>query len=150
MFGFGDWLYAGKDSENGVVDIDFAVSGGLQSGTWSVISTLFSTYTDLMIVTKGANGNNTQVNYVGYLFNTATDGDYSTPFFNANNNNPKNISHWTAYVRGVIGNECPPGTTGTPPNCAGTSPVPVPAGLPLMLTVLGVGAYMRKRARKSA
>ena len=33
----------------------------------------------------------------------------------------------------------------------GTGPqVPVPAGLPLMLTAIGIGAYMRKRARKSA
>ncbi|MEQ3710187.1 hypothetical protein [Tateyamaria sp.] len=43
-----------------------------------------------------------------------------------------------------IGEICGPKTTDDP------GVVPLPAGLPLMLTVIGVGAYMRKRARKSA
>jgi hypothetical protein len=150
MFGFSDWQFAGKELEDtdGPVDIGFSVSGGLQSGTWSVIEALFDTYANLMIVVKGGEGNNTQPEYVGYLFTSAKSGDYSTPFFNATGGgagNPKNISHMTAYVQGT----CTP----TPENgfCGSdTTPVPVPAGLPLMLTAMGVGAFMRSRSRKSA
>jgi len=46
------------------------------------------------------------------------------------------------------GEECPPGNFNCPD--PGIPGVPVPAGLPLMLTALGIGAYMRKRTRKSA
>ncbi len=45
--------------------------------------------------------------------------------------------------------ECEQGQFG--PDCGEpTNPIPLPAGLPLMLTIVGIGAYMRKRSRKSA
>ncbi|MEP1198001.1 hypothetical protein [Tateyamaria sp.] len=49
----------------------------------------------------------------------------------------------------IVGSDCQPGALGCAPNTTST-PVPLPAGLPLMLTAIGIGAYMRKRARKSA
>lgn len=48
---------------------------------------------------------------------------------------------------------CPPGEiVGPNGECfkPTTPEIPVPAGLPLMLTAIGIGAYMRKRSRKSA
>ncbi|MEP1356381.1 MAG: hypothetical protein ABJX32_13305 [Tateyamaria sp.] len=45
----------------------------------------------------------------------------------------------------LVNGQCLPGTTGEEPPA-----VPLPAGLPLLLTALGLGAFMSKRARKSA
>ena len=47
---------------------------------------------------------------------------------------------------------CPPGTVGDYPDCfpPGDLVVPLPAGLPLVLTGIGVFGYMRARKRKSA
>ena len=145
MFGTLDWIYAGKwerdgaKFEAGTVDIDFTAGLGGKTGTWSVVDTLFETYGELMIVTKGPNQNSgtTPGQYVGYLFTkngtAATSGDYDTPFFKSDK--AQNISHWTAYVRGE----------GTP-----ASPIPAPAALPLLLTALGAGAVAARRNSRSA
>ena len=46
---------------------------------------------------------------------------------------------------------CPDGSQPDPfTGCDGLTGVPLPAGLPLLLTAVGLGAYLRTRARKSA
>ena len=150
-FGFGDWIYAGKQNiagaaESGTVDIGFSYTGGANGGTWAINGAL-AAFSNLMIVQKGGGGNIDPDNWVAYLFNGPfnTSGDVVSAFVNANNGGVAGISNVSAWVRGP----CQPGSFGCGPNTS-PPPVPVPAGLPLMLTVIGVGAYMRKRARKSA
>ena len=142
IFG-GGWTFASKDDDlNGTdevaIDIGFTITGGLQSGNWSVDSDFFTNYSELLLVIKGGTGNNTQPNYASYLV-TATDGTfgtYSTPFFNANGGgagNPKNISHITAYVRGG----------GTP------APVPEPSTFALFGAAFAMLGFVSYRSRKS-
>jgi hypothetical protein len=137
MFGYTDWVYLAKDNDlNGTDEGPFpaslTVSGGLQSGTWTINNPFFDDIFDYMIVLKGGVGNNTQPNYVGWLV-TAQTGSYTTPFFNAMGGgagNPKDISHLTLYARG------------TPQ----PSPVPVPAAALLLLTGAGaLGGLRMKR-----
>jgi hypothetical protein len=73
-------------------------------------------------------------------------GSYTTSDF-------KTISHiafWDSGSDVVCGPEDPFYNPDTGFCSGDTGKVPVPAGLPLMLTAMGIGAYMRKRARKSA
>ncbi len=103
---------------------------------------------EVMLVFKG--GDDTTL--VGYLL-TSLVGAWESPFtdppFDFSNQNgtgpiEKDVSHISVYSA-----PCPPGNISCGVNTQ-TPPVPVPAGLPLMLTAIGIGAYMRKRARKSA
>lgn len=65
---------------------------------------------------------------MGYLLNgSATSGTYSTPFVNASNGNPKEISHITVYV---------------------ANPVPVPAALPLLISALGGPGFLTLRRKR--
>ncbi len=101
MFGFDDWQF-GQKAFDGDMDIDFGLSilGGTISGSWS-INDVWGSYSDVMIVLKGGAGNNTVTSYVGYLLTQESiSGTYLTPFANANNGNPKNISHMSIYARG--------------------------------------------------
>ncbi|QEG34227.1 PEP-CTERM sorting domain-containing protein [Bythopirellula goksoeyrii] len=104
MFGFSDWVFAEKFEFPVVdedIDIGLTITGGDISGTWS-INNVWGSFQDIMLILKGGSGNNTQEEYVGYLLVTGdTSGAYTTPFFNANNGNAKEISHVSAYVRGV-------------------------------------------------
>ncbi len=47
----------------------------------------------------------------------------------------------------IFGASCPVGSFGCPSD---TTPIPLPAGLPLLLSALGLGAFVRMRIRKSA
>lgn len=115
LFGFTDWLFDAKDKDVDGVDegpnnAGLSLIGDTISGTWSINANAFSIFSDIMIVFKGGNGNTFPDTYVGYLLNS-TSGDYFSPFTNPNNENPKNISHVSLYVRGNGGITVPePGT----------------------------------------
>jgi hypothetical protein len=104
LFGFDDWVFAQKDNDlDGTdetsIDIGLSLLGDAISGTWG-INDIWSMYSDVMLVFKGGNGNTTPNTYVGYLLNSgATGGTYISPFVNPNNQNLKNISHVSVYVR---------------------------------------------------
>lgn len=107
MFGYTDWIFAEKEFDaDEDIDIGLSTQGGSIMGMWS-IDDIWSMYSDVMLVFKSGNGNVNIDTYVGYLLDTdATSGAYMTPHANANNGNPKNISHISAYVRGN-GNQIP-------------------------------------------
>ena len=129
MFGFSDWLFAEKviDTDSSI-DVGFGYTGSLLNGTW-MIDDIWSVYSEVMLVIKGAVGNNVVPTYVGYLLNAGdVTGNYATPFANANNGNPKDISHMSIYVRG-----------------SGSMTVPEPGVLILLgMGILAAGLVSRK------
>jgi hypothetical protein len=132
MFGFGDWLFAGRapsGSEEKDVDIGFSVVGDSISGTWS-IDDLWSSLpiSHLMLVLKG--GNHEPDTYVAYLIEAgATTGDYLTPFQHHSRDQPTDISHISAYVR------------------QGTPTIPEPSALALL--AFGLTAAARRLRRQT-
>lgn len=143
MFTYTDWIFAGKDNGlNGQdtttsIAINLAFSGGVQAGTWSINSAIFSTYQMVMLVFKA--GNNDDITpdvYVGYLLQAidGTSGTYSSPFTKLSNlSQVKDISHVSAYVRGSC-----------TANCAPLETVPLPAGILLLISALsGLGIVAR-------
>lgn len=105
MFGFSDWIYDAKDNDingvdNGVNNLGLNLSGDQQSGSWSLLASAFSQYSDIMLVFKGGAGNTDPDVYVGFLL-SATSGDYESPFTNPSSGNLKNISHVSIYGRGT-------------------------------------------------
>lgn len=143
MFDFSDWQYAGKDNglngvdEAGTVDIGLSLSGGTISGNWTIDSNVWSNYEDVMFVLKGGNGGNDTTNYVGWLLDgSATTGTYDSPFNNPSNGNQKNISHFTAYVRGT--------GSGTPPT---TGVVPEPSTYAMFGTAFLILGFVGYRSR---
>jgi hypothetical protein len=132
MFGFDDWLFAGKapsGSEAEDADIGFSVVGNSISGTWS-IADLWSTLpiSHLMLVFKG--GNHEPDTYVAYLIEVgATEGDYLTPFKHHSRDQATDISHISAYVR------------------QGTSTIPEPSALALL--GFGLTAAARRLRRQT-
>jgi len=153
FFGETNWDFAGKIAPSGNVfadpDDDNAPEQGGSSGTFD-LSALGLTG-EVMIVFKSGEFNSNKgqgTHLVGYLLDSLV-GAWDTPFLAPPFTLPgssvsKEVSHISVYTA-----PCPPGNLFCGPNTT-TTPVPVPAGLPLMLTAIGVGAYMRKRARKSA
>lgn len=138
--------------ESGVLSGDVASStvteiGGVTGTTGTItIANLTGTYLELFLGLKvGNSGNPTWA-----IFKIAADdvpGDF-TYFIDPQNG--AGMSHVNLYgVTGTPG-DCVPGSFDPECDEPGTPEVPVPAGLPLMLTAIGIGAYMRKRARKSA
>ena len=131
MFGFSDWVFAEKVLEDPEEDIDIglALTGDEISGTWS-INDVWATYSHVMLVFKGGGGNIVPSDYVGYLLvNGDTSGTYSTPFSNAINGNPADISHVSGYVRVK-----PPGEV-----------IPEPASITLVGLLLGALVLRRRR-----
>lgn len=138
LFTFTDWEFVAKDNDlDGTDEGDLTaltIVGDAISGTWSIASSVFDTYSDVMLVQKSGSGNTTQPNYIGYLV-TAMSGDYTTAYFNPNNGNGKDISHISLYGRGDGGGGPMP-------------PVPVPAAGLLLLT--GAGAFGALRLRRKS
>lgn len=121
LFGYTDWNFLQKDLETNT-DLDF-LTGNRISGTFDISAFVQPSWTDVMLVFKGGGGNITPDKYVGYLLNSLT-GSWTTPFSNARNGNPAEVSHVSLYYR-----------TGTP--------IPTPALLP---GLIGMGlAAMRKK-----
>ena len=141
MFGYDDWDFrykkdyettGGADTSSLELSL-LADSGGdaRKSGTWTIKSTAFSMYQDIMLVFKDGMG--VPDVYVGYLL-SMTSGDCDSPFKNSNNANLKEISHISIYTRGT--------QVGLPPE------VPIPAALPLFgtgLAILGFLGWRKKR-----
>jgi hypothetical protein len=94
FFGFSDWAYISRTEMS---------DGQGQSGSWSVNSNLWDSYSDLLLVFK--DGKDTTL--LGYLaVDGATNGTWESPFrepeFDFNPDNKiKNVSHVTYYARGV-------------------------------------------------
>ncbi|MBL4891335.1 MAG: hypothetical protein JKX91_05830 [Rhizobiaceae bacterium] len=143
MFGYNDWNFSYRlnydpISETGTNSLQLSLladSGGDAriSGTWSIVSTAFSMYQDIMLVFKDGMG--VPDVYVGYLL-SMTSGDYDSPFKNSNNANLKDISHVSIYTRGT--------QVGLPPE------VPIPAALPLFGTGLAILGFLGWRKKRKA
>ncbi len=78
------------------------------------------------------------------LFSGVLETDYIL-FYSAFGNTDDSDAGFEEWAFRSSEDDCPPGT----PGC-GLSPVPVPAGLPLILSGLGILGVLRMRSRKSA
>lgn len=105
FFGISDWSYAGKKNiggadETGAVDIGFSVTGNAQSGTWSIASGAWSSWTNIMLIFK--DGRDTTI--TGFkLADSGTSGTWQSPFHAPDfsvGTRIKDVSHITAYVSG--------------------------------------------------
>ena len=152
MFGVADWTAIAKVDPLPGTDGALKIVGDKLSGTWSVLQDVFYTYESVMLVFK--DGSNAQPsNIVGYLIDV-TSGNYDSPHFDwmpPKNGKPgywkaKDISHVSLYVGNkkdcdIIVEFCGP---------PGVDPIPVPAGLPLLLTALASVGIISRKARKKA
>ncbi|MGI9393373.1 MAG: VPLPA-CTERM sorting domain-containing protein [Boseongicola sp.] len=134
MFGYNDWVFDAKDNDVDGVDegddlLDLLLVGTQLGGAWSINPNAPSLYEHVMLVFKGGAGNTDPDKYVGYLLNE-TSGEYASPFINPNNENRKNISHVSVYVRGIQ-----------------VEIIPIPAAG--FLLIGGLGGLMALRRRKS-
>lgn len=136
------------DKENG----SYTTSGMLQSsaisgssfdeeGNWKILDSFFDTYDVGFLVFKDGEAN--PETFVGYKVTQTADGDvtgtYSSMFFKSNTTGGLKgdaVSHISLYGGDVFD---PPGGV-----------VPLPAGLPLLLSALGLGGLLRLRQRKAA
>jgi hypothetical protein len=107
------------------------------SGNWKILDSFFDTYDFGLLVFK--DGNNDPEPFIGYKVTQTADGDvtgtYSSMFFNNNGLTGDAVSHISLYG----GTTDPGGTI-----------IPLPAGLPLLLSALGLGGLLRLRRRKAA
>jgi hypothetical protein len=130
MNGFSDWSLVSALGE----------PSNTLSGSWDLGANFFDTYDRALLVFKDGEG--VPANYVGYLILEAngTSGTWTTPFANATNGVPKDVSHINVYGHRCDG-LCPdPGP--------GPSPVPLPAPfllLGLALGGLGAARWLKNR-----
>ena len=99
IFGYDDWEVAGKDNE-GLGEIT-SFPDSLTNGTYDLSSVVEDSWTDVMLVFKGGQGNIEPETYVSYLIDGSIDwtGTWTTPFANSRNDNPGDVSHITLYYR---------------------------------------------------
>jgi hypothetical protein len=138
IFG-GGWTFAEKSGGEEEVKVDVGFNAA--SGVWTVKSNFFSLYKELLLVIKGGAADNILPNtYVAYLFSSddGTTGTYKSPFLNTKPDPDQvaGISHMSAYYRGTGG-----GVVG---------PVPVPAGLPLLLSGIAMAGFVARRKSRKA
>ena len=133
FFGITDWSFIEKNDPPVEGTGSLVTTGTTQGGTWTING--FDSNLLYLLTFKAGNVNSgvRPGVVIAYLIETAT-GSWTSPFFNANNNNRKDTSHISLFS-----------TTSTPD---GFDPqVPVPAALPLMLTAIGVAGFMARRRR---
>lgn len=136
--GFSDWTDLGtiQGSEvGGGVNANFEISGTTLSGTWELFSnSTTSLYDTFVLLFKAGQDQNTDpAAQVGYIL-SGTSGVWASPLLKSSDATQRDISHVELYARNSGG--------GVP----GPDPVPLPAGLPLLLTgLLGVGILSRRR-----
>ncbi len=149
-----DWIYNDKDED------DYDSTGNLQTvangtdssfaggGDFTILDAFFDLYDFALLVFK--DGQQSPDRFIAYKVEQTVDGTdvtgtWRSMWFNKNGNGLTDAtSHITLY-----GGQCPT----TDPNCGGgggTGVVPLPAGLPLLLTALGVVGLIGRRARKTA
>ena len=133
LFGFSDWQFQGKDAES--IDISNAFPAyNTLTGDYNLNSFVKDSWTNIMLVLKGGQGNINPENYVGYLVaqdNTGNwTGTWTTPFMNKQGNDA-DVSHISLYYR-----------EGT------TTEIPTPALLP---GLIGMSvASLRKKKKQVA
>jgi hypothetical protein len=117
-----------------------------QTGSWTVPSVNFAAY-DYMIVFK--DGSDT--NLIGFLLNEeASTGSWKTPFtdppFNFNNNQTKNVSHFSIFQRTGSITYDPCVADPQAPGCNPGDPAPEPATMALVgLGLLGASIARRRK-----
>ncbi|WP_172982783.1 hypothetical protein [Roseovarius bejariae] len=122
IFGLTGWIFYDKVDEDETTDnIGLTVEGLNDSdGTWNMKPGSLDSFEDVMIVLKAGN------NFISYLYedvSLAEDGHWETSGLNN-----KDLSHLSVYGRYGI--------------------IPLPAGLPLLLSALGLGGILRLRQLK--
>ena len=146
--GHADWVDLGKVDPYGTA-ANFKITGDTFSGTsnnpltgsWEVFSNAITQmYSEFVLVFKAGQDQNTDPSaQVGYVID-GTSGEWKSMLFG--NKNPRGISHVSLYGRG----SCDP----TPEICGpGVNVVPVPAGLPLLLSALGLGVAVRRFKKRA-
>ena len=141
FFGETGWTQVAKVDEpatsNGKLTITYTGGAPSLSGSWSVTS--WAGVAKAMLILKASSG------YAAYLLDitAGTSGEWVTQALMNNGGNQPAISHVSLYEVACQPNDpsCDP-----PVNFN----VPVPAGLPLIMTALGVFGIVRSRKRKSA
>ncbi len=152
LFGIQTWTSLAKiDSGSGPAgDIGLQVFNiGSTSGTWSVIADSLKFLDQVMVFMAGGS------NFAAYLYDPGSAAGDGGSFdmravLNPSGKNVAALSNFEIFYSGA-----PDGCGPSPSNnfCGVDNPPPsvtLPAGLPLMLTAIGVGAFMRNRSRKSA
>ncbi len=165
--GFADWVTLGKITPPATAGTNFDMTfdaGGASSGRWTVKSSVYSAYESLVLLFKSGEDNDKVEpgNEIGYILAGAT-GDWKNPSYtySPTTYNPdgtvkklpslgdrKDLSHVELYARLKKEEPCVPGAPGC--DDSGPTPVPLPAGLPLLLTGLAVFGWMSRKTRKSA
>ena len=127
VFGNTDWLLADKsdDAAPSLPAVNLSFDGlGLLTGNWQVGS--FGGYTKAALVVKGGS-----VAWVAYFLDlTHLSGTWSTSGILNGGGNQPGLSHLSLYVADYV----------APP-----APVPLPAGVVLLLAALGALVPLRKR-----
>lgn len=135
LFGLTGWELIARDNDLDGTDTGMVsaltVVGSLTSGALSIASSLYATYSDIVIVLKSGGGLTPDF-WVAYKAKTGTvDFDYQSIFMNKKDKIGE-LSHISLY--GVKGDEPP-------------APVPLPAAGWLMVAGLGGLAALRRRKR---
>lgn len=134
IFGISDWVYLGKyefDDTGEKTSNIMLSSFNTKMGSFSISDAIFNAYTNFILVLKGS----ADENYIAYNLESE-DGTYSSPFTNKKGK-MQDISHISLYGSGDTG------------DVDGPSPVPLPAGLPMLLSAVAGMAYLRKRKQKA-
>ena len=150
IFGYNNWDEIAKVENASGTDgiLRTTVNDDDKSGDWFADLSAYATGFEIMAVLKASTG------FAAYLLSDALVGDanasgtWSTAALSTASDNQPGLSHFTLYAYACTDNDPTCGGGGvTPPD---PSPVPLPAGMPLLLGALGVMAIVRRKTAKSA